>query len=372
MDFLKPCLKNQQITYYRLFEDYPEQIQSYILSTSCSRDLLNRPEIFGCEFTRSMRKIITLALEYFPEREAIRSLEPTSISVIHFLRSGLNFAIRESLYDAIGFNTHLSSFLTSQRQRNRFGRWYIKDDQYRKLEIPEGASLFIGEIVATGVTVQNGFDIIFRLAKNLGRSVRNVFFFTIGCHKAEKTLRKYDILFRSVFPNYQKTYLVYIEGKFHLADSKTKVAVKLQGTDLLRSPALLAPEFELSQFRNLSYPLERCVIYDGGARAFNVPEYLEDVRSYWEKMLELAHRGLTLKKAFAERWPADEYELPFARFAAAKKKTWRGISHSLLQQLYRAHQDRWTDEFKRRAATSQPLINLCRRRLRNLGDGLEK
>ena len=366
MDYLEPGKKNNQITYYRLFEDYPEEIQSYILSTPYSRDILNRPEIFGCEFTGAMRKTITLALKYFPEQEAIRGLDPLSISVIHFLRSGLNFGIRESLYDGLGFNTHLSSFITSQRARNQYGRWYIKDDQYRKLEIPENASLFIGEIVATGVTVQNGFNIIFRLAKNLGRPVRNIFFFTIGCHKIEKTLRKYDQLFRSVFPKYQKTYLIYLEGKFHLADSKTRVAIKLQGTDLLRTPALLAPEFELSQFKTLSYPLERCVIYDGGARAFNVPEYLEDVRSYWEKMLDLAKRGLTLRKAMTERWPASEYKLPFARFQAAKAKTWRGINHGLLKRLYDAHHQRWTDEFSRRAATPQPLTNLCRRRLRSL------
>ncbi len=366
MDRLKLILKNQQIAYYRLLEDYPGELQTYVLTTPYSRDLLNRPEIFGCEFTDSLRKTMTLAIRHFPDPEAIRSLDPQSISVIHFLRSGLNFGIRDSLHEAVGFNTHLSSFLTSQRQRDQYGRWYIKDDQYRKLEIPENASFFIGEIVATGVTVQNGFDIIFRLAKNLGRPVQNVFFFTVGCHKIEKTLRQYDLLFRSVFPEYRKTYLVYLEGKFHLADSRTRVAIKLQGTDLMLTPALLAPEFELTQYRNLSYPLERCVIYDGGARAFNVPEYLDDVRSYWEKMLELALRGMTLEAALRERWPAGEYELPFEGFKAAKRKTWPGIDHGLLQKLYSRHRERWTPEFRKRAATPGPLVNLCRRRLRAL------
>jgi len=366
MDYLEPLLKNRQISYYRLHGEYPDEIESYVFSTVPSRKILNVPEVMGCEFTRQLRDSITLALKFFPESKTIRNLDPRSISVIHFLRSGLNFGIREALYDAFGFNTHLSSFLTSQRDRDQFGRWYIRDDQYRRLEIPEDASLFIGEIVATGVTVENGFDIIFKLAKNLGQPVRNIFFFTIGCHKIEKTLRKYDRLFRSTFRGYRKTYLIYVEGKYHLADSKTEVTIKLQGTDLMRFPGLLTPDFELSQFQNTSYPLERCVVYDGGSRAFNIPEYLEDVRSYWERLLQLAHEGWTLEKALRERWPAKEYDLPFSRFAAAKRKYWRKLNRGWLKKLYHAHQKRWSKTFRERAESPRPLMELCQRRLRQL------
>ncbi len=363
MDRLQPLFSNPQISYYRLLADSDEKVKTFIASTPFSRRLLNRPEVFGCRFTNALRQTLTLALKHFPEKEAIAGLKPEKISVVHFLRSGLNFGIRDSLYASHQFNTQLSSFLTSQRQRDQYGRWYIKDDQYRKLEIPDGVSFFIGEIVATGVTVENGFEIIFRQAKNLGREVTNVFFFTIGCHKIEKTLRKYDALFRSTFPGYRNTFLVYLEGKFHLADSKTQVAVKDQGTDLMRTSALLTPEFELSQFASLSSPLERCVIYDGGARAFNVPDYLEDVRSYWEKMKGLAREGMTLEEALAERWPAAEYELSFPDFQAVKSKTWEKTDPDLLQQLYQGHRERWTDDFRGRARNPRPLIELCRQRL---------
>lgn len=366
MDRLVPISTGERISCYRLLGDYTGQVKTFVVSTSFSRDFLNRPEVFGVRFTNALRRAVTLALKNFPEREAISGLRPEKISVIHFLRSGLNFGIRESLYEAFNFNTQLSSFLTSQRQRDRYGRWFIKDDQYRKLEIPDGVSFFIGEIVATGVTVENGFDIIFRQAKNLGRAVENVFFFTVGCHKIEKTLRKYDELFRSAFPGYQNTYLVYLEGKFHLADSKTRAAVKIQGTDLMRTPALLTPEFELSQFRALGPALERCVIYDGGARAFNVPDYLRDVRSYWEQTEELARKGMTLKQALAERWPAPEYEMPFADFSALKTRTWGEVEPGLLRRLHQDYRERWTDEFRRRAESPEPLIELCRRRLRAL------
>lgn len=142
--------------------------------------------------------------------------------------------------------------------------------------------------------------------------------------------------------------------------------MKDQGTDLMRTSALLTPEFELSQFASLSSPLERCVIYDGGARAFNVPDYLEDVRSYWEKMKELAGEGMTLEEALVERWPGAEYELSFSDFQEAKSKTWEKTDPDLLQQLYQGHQERWTDEFRGRARNPRPLIELCRQRLRTL------
>jgi hypothetical protein len=366
MSFLVPVFKNEEISYYKLHHKEVPELELYCVSTPSTRKILNHPEVVGVEFTRALKKAVTSALKFLPVKESLARLAPETISVIHFLRSGLNFGIREALYDAWGFNTHFSSFITSQRARDQYGRWYIKDDQYRKIVIPAGANLFIGEIVATGVTVQNGLEIIYKQAKNLGRPIRNLFFFTIGCHKIEKALQKYDRLFRASFPGYEKTRLVYLEGKFHLADSKTDARLKIQGTDLMRHPALLAPEFELSQFQKLSFPLERCVIYDGGSRAFDPVSYFEDVRSYWEQLLELGQRGWTLREALKERWPSAEYNFPFPRFAEVKRKSWKKIDRGFLNKIHHSYQKRWKENYNRREGTSRALIDLCHRRLRQL------
>ena len=365
MDYLEQIGTDTGSAYYRLHGLYPDEIESYIFSSPSSRQIMNHPEIFGCRYTDLMEETMTRALKDFPGRESIGKLDPKTISVIHFLRSGLNFGIRNGLWRAFDFNTHLSSFLTSQRQRDQYGRWYIKDDQYRKLEIPQNASFFIGEIVATGVTVRNGFDIIFHQAKNLGRPIRNIFFFTIGCHKIEKTLRRYDRLFRSIFPGYNKTYLIYLEGKFHLADSKTRTAIKVQGTDLMRYPALLSPEFELAQLKDPAYLLERCVIYDGGARAFNVVRYLEDVRGYWEEMLSRAENGWTLKEAVEDRWPPGEYRLTLEKFIEEKLKTWKNINRELLKKIYRRG-GKLARRLEGEEGGNENLARLCRRRLEQL------
>jgi hypothetical protein len=80
--------------------------------------------------------------------------------------------------------------------------------------------------------------------------------------------------------------------------------IALQGTDLLRWPATVAPEFLESQAEDPAFPLERCTIYDAGSRAFNAPEYLEDVQEYWGQVKELAEKGMTYSDYLAQRIPA--------------------------------------------------------------------
>ena len=366
MEFLQPLVREKRVSFYRLENEYTPEVEKYVVSTPDSRLILSSPEVLGCEFTRRLKSAVTAVIKHFPEKVALARLDPASVSVVNFLRSGLNFGIREALCDALGFNTSCSSFITSQRARDQHGRWFIKDDQYRKIELPEQSNLFIGEVVATGVTVDNGLDIIYHQAKNLGHPLKNIFFFSIGCHKIEKILQKYDRLIRQGFPGYQKTCLFYLEGKFHLADSKTNVRIKLQGTDLLRYPALLAPEYELEQFKNSFYPLERCVIYDAGSRAFHPSEFLEDVTSYWNELLHLAQNGLTLGEVLSERWPALDYRLPWAEFRAGKLQTWKGLDEGWLRRLYRVGSRMGEGAFQRRVSSPHALVELCERRLRRL------
>ena len=367
VEYLKKVSRNRHLACYRLEGEWGDHLERYVVSTLPTRRICNVPELMGCEFTQALEDGITLILQHFPAKERIASLDPRSVNVVHFLRAGLNFGIRKALHRAYGFNEHSSSFLTSQRDRDEQGRWYIRDDQYRKIDLPVHSSLFIGEIVATGVTVSNALEIIFGRAKNLGRPIRNLFFFTIACHKAEKILREFDRRFREAFPGYEKTTVVYLEGKFHLADSKTEAQLKLQGTDLMRFPGIMAPEFELSQYGNIAYPLERCAIYDGGSRAFNIDEYLSDVRAYWEGMRYLSGKGFTLYDALKERWPQLEYDLPFKEFAGAKRAVWKGVDTSLLKKLYQSHRRRWRPAFVKRARTPDALRELCEGRLSSLG-----
>ena len=95
-----------------------------------------------------------------------------------------------------------------------------------------------------------------------------------------------------------------------MPDLNTRLTIRLTGTDLLRYEALMAPEFVESQYEAPSYPLERCIIYDAGSRAFWIPEYVDDVIDYWRQTLDLAHGAFTFETLLKERFP----ELDASRF----------------------------------------------------------
>lgn len=366
MEYLKLVRRHRDAAIYELRGEYGDNLFRYVASTPESREICNKPEIAGVRYTDMLESAVTSVLQQFPPASSLRKLDPRSVGVIHFLRGSLNFGMRRALHRAYGFNTHSSSFITSQRERDKYGRWFIKDNQYRKILIPPNATLFFADVIATGVTISNGMDIIVNLAKNAGSPIKQIFFFTIGCHKLEKLLREYNSTLRRIFPQYERTCAVYLEGKFHLADSKTAVRIKLQGTDLMRHPCLIAPEFELSQYESIYHPLERCVIYDAGTRAYDISDYLQKLERYWQELRQWGERGLTLEEAIRERWPEEEYRLPFEDFAEFKSGQWQGVGEAFLRKLYSAHRKRGTKSFHERAKTSKALIALCDRRLKDL------
>jgi len=366
MEKLITLIKRPEISIYKIEGDYAQNIDRFIVSTKLTRDVLNKPEITGRDFVEALQHTTTLTLKQFRDLDILKGIEDVSTNVLHFLRGGLNFSIMRSLNEAFGFKYHSASFMTSERAKTPEGRWYIKDAQYQKFILKRHMTLFCGDIVATGSTIHNGFNRLFAITKNTGIPLDNIVFFTIGCHKIEKILDNFAKLFKSLFKSFKKCYLFYFEGKFHLADSKTKVEIKLQGTDLMKYPAILAPEFELSQYENPSHFLERCVVYDGGLRSFDISEYLNEVISYWREVAHLTRYNYTLKKAIKERWPAQEYEQPFELFLKEKRNIYPDVSEELLEQLYEAHHNLWNKEFRKYSDTKEALCEFANSRIKNL------
>ena len=277
-------------------------VRRYIFSTQETADIVNKPEVLGVQYTEALEEGITQFLKGFKDHLPF-AMDDRHANVLHFLRGGLNFGIREALAKAYNWNTHDSTYMSSQRDRDEEGRWFIKEDSYRKSTMKKGSVIFCGDVVATGVTLDKGLETLTKIMQEDGASIRYVMFFTFGCHKAEKVLEEHAQKWQSIFPDFEGIDIVYIEGKFHLADSKTPTTIKLQGTDLLRRDSLLMPEFIERQEQNIIYALERCTIYDAGARAFDIEEYAADVAEYWEQVLALAKQGVTTSQYLEERFP---------------------------------------------------------------------
>jgi hypothetical protein len=316
------------------------------------------------DFTLLLRRAVEKILLLLKAPMHFRGLNDSNAHVFNLLRGGLNFGLREALYNAYGLVDTSSSFMTSERRRTQEGRWEIAEDQYQKFSLPKDATIFCGDITATGSTAVNGLLRLATVAKNSGLPIRRFVFFTIGCHKAEKVLEQVHTFCRGAFRGYDKTILVYIEGKFHLADSRTDVSIKIQGTDLLRHPALLAPEFLRSQFDSVTAPMERCAIYDGGTRSFNVVDYVEDVAGYWRQVARLAGRGVTLKDYLEERFPTGSWRLGRRAFAEYLGKSYPYLNSSVIREIHDAG-----NEFRKKYFTGNgDLKAVCEQMLESLSN----
>jgi hypothetical protein len=297
-----PVSNPAELSLSKIVGDYDGPIRRFIFSTKETRDIVNRPEVMGMEYTEKLEAAMMHLLTGFKPLH-FTDIEEDQVDVFNFLRGGLNFGIRNALHRAYGWNLHRSSFMSSQRAKDNEGRWYITEDSYRKITIAKGGIVFCGDVIATGVTLESGLMALTKEIEKRGASIRYFHFFTFGCHKAEKLLEEYYALWKEKFADFEGIDVFYVEGKFHLADSKTPVSIKLQGTDLLRRDSVLMPELIKSQDDAIAYALERCTIYDAGSRAFDIEEYTEDVHDYWGQVQALAQNGMTTEQYLQERFP---------------------------------------------------------------------
>lgn len=297
-----PVQNSENLALYEIKGDYEGPIRRYAFSTRETQDIVNRSEIMGTGYTEHLEEGVMHLLHGFRPNH-FTDFTDDQANVFHFLRGGLNFGLRNALHRAYGWNNHRSSFMSSQRARDEGGRWYITEDSYRKITISPGSIVFCGDVVATGITLESGLGALTEEVARRNASIRYFMFFTIGCHKTEKVFQKYFDLWKGRFPDFEGIDIFYVEGKFHLADSRTPVAIKLQGTDLLRRDSILTPQFIRAQERDVVCALERCTIYDAGSRAFDAGEYRRDVLEYWEQVSHLADGGMTTETYLEERFP---------------------------------------------------------------------
>lgn len=358
MQVLESIRRSANASWYAVRGDYEGQVERYVVSTPGSRDICNRPELLGVAFNLALEGCVTSSLVTAPFRPLLEQHPEERVCAVSFLRGGLNFELRRALHSAYGFNRHSSAFMSSQRYRED-GRWFVKEDMYRKLDIPRDAILVMGDVVATGVTMENGLRVVIDHIISIASSVRALVFYTIGCHKAEKALSAIDQRMREAFPGYERTILVYLEGKFRLVDSKSELRIGIPGTDLIRRGALVAPELEASQYDRPQYLLERCAIYDAGSRAFDIPHYARDVVDYWEQVLALAQGGWTLGEALLERWP-EGGSLDREGFMAARTGAWEGVDQAFLDDLYHRQRAFFRGEL---AASERALAAVARERI---------
>ncbi|WP_299578827.1 hypothetical protein [uncultured Sunxiuqinia sp.] len=303
---------NNNSSIYQIEEEGKTSVNRLLVSSAETRAICNDSTVMGVDYTQKLGKACSLALKSMQEEQVIK-LEERKTIVFNILRGGLNFGLRQAIADAFGWNLHGSSFISAQRARRNpeSEEWHIIESDYQKVYMPPSAQIVIGDVVATGTSLEFGLEALVKQAEMNNINIESILFFTFGGQRTEEILEKVDALCREKFEGYQSTTLCYIEGRFSVPTISSPLTIKLTGTDLVKRDALMTPEFIESQYEAPAYAIERCVIYDAGSRAFWLPEYLEDVIEYWEQVHTMARRGRTFTQLLSERFP----ELDASRFA---------------------------------------------------------
>lgn len=275
----------------------PGAVEEYLASAPGTRRIANDPMLLGVEYTLALRQSCADVL-----RADSFGLVERETHVLNILRGGLNFGLREALHLAFGWNRHATDFLSAQRTNGADG-WRIDESSYRKLSFAGDVSLVLGDVVATGTSLRHALGVTIERIAQQGAALRRIVLFTFGGERATDVLVEMDERCRRIFPGYDRSVVVYFEGRFRMATEETPLTIRIPETDLVRRDATLAPEFVESQYEDPAFPIERCAIYDAGSRAFLPDEHLADVADYWRQTLALARTGVTYAQLLAERFP---------------------------------------------------------------------
>ena len=75
---------------------------------------------------------------------------------------------------------------------------------------------------------------------------------------------------------------IYYEGIFSTYQDKGVSGINLPDVDFYWKDGIVAPEFRRETLSMCSPLFEKCIIYDGGARRYEIHEHVEEVLEFWE------------------------------------------------------------------------------------------
>lgn len=277
---LVPEFSEQGVDCYRL-ENKNLSNEYYIVSEESTRKLLNKPEIVGYEVYNCLVSSTSQMMYYLKENKKI-----TTANILSILRGALNYPLEESCYRE-HIRVHDISFLSSERifDENEIAGLDIK---YHKLTMVPDSTLLIGDIIATGDTLVHCLKYVTDYYRKAGAKLRNIVVFTIGGTKGIDLLEQLTSEIREYWPDFEGFIAVYYEGVFSTYSDYGVSGINRPDVDFYWKDGIIAPEFRL-QTLSMQNPLfEKCIIYDGGARRYEIQEHIDEVIEFWKGLFERA------------------------------------------------------------------------------------
>ena len=277
---LVPEFSEQGVDCYRL-EGGGFENEYYVVSEAETRKLLNTPEIVGYEVYRCLIPATAQMMYYFKVKKKV-----TAANILSILRGALNYPLEESCYRE-HIRVHDISFLSSERvfDHDEIAGLEIK---YSKLTMVPGSTLLIGDIIASGETLVHCLRHVTSFYRKNGAELRNIIIFTIGGTEGIRLLERLTKEIREFWPNFEGFITVYYEGIFSTYQDKGVSGINLPDVDFYWKGGIIAPEFRRETLSMRDPLFEKCIIYDGGARRYEIHEHIKEVLEFWEGLLSRA------------------------------------------------------------------------------------
>ena len=251
----------------------------YIISHPETSRLMNSPEVVGYEVYECLLPSTRRMLRYLKEQGKI-----SSANILSILRGALNYPMEESCYRE-GILVHDISFLSSERifHNDELAGLEIK---YSKLATVPNSTLVIGDIIASGDTLVNCLKFVTEYYRKHNVKLRNIIFFTIGAFRGIELMEKLSEEYREFWPEFEGFIGVYYGGAFNMYYDRGLTGIQVPLVDFYWKGGLVSPEFRKRTLQDVDALFEKCTIYDGGARRYEIRDHIREVMEYWKEMEE--------------------------------------------------------------------------------------
>lgn len=256
----------------------------YIVSSHGTRKLMASPEVVGFDSYKCMLPSTEVALDYLKE-----SGLSDDVSILTILRGGLNYPLEECCHN-VGITVKNMNFVSCERKIED-GVITGLDIRYEKLHAEKDCTLMIGDIIASGDTLRLCLEQVVDRFRRRGGSIRKIIFFTIGGTKAISLMEKLTTRIQKIWPNFVGFQCIFYEGIFSVYEDKGCTGINIPNIDFYWKGGIIAPDFRYHVLKDDDALFEKCIIYDGGARRYEIPEHYEEVLKYWEDVAAVADKA---------------------------------------------------------------------------------
>ena len=298
----------------------------FILSHAGTRRLMAFPEVVGYDSYLSMLPPTIAALRHlFPQGKG------GEVDILTILRGGLNYPLEEACFRN-GIRVRDIHFVSCER--------IIEDHvitgleiKYEKLSVTKDCILAIGDIIATGDTLRLCLDQVVDRFRRRGGSIRKIIFFTVGGTRAIDLMEEKTADIRKIFPEFEGFECFFYEGIFTVYADHGATGINVPDIDFGWKGGVVSPEFRRYIMDHPYSILEKCIIYDGGARRYEIPVHFHEALEYWEGVWGRADRIDTVQLTGEKLG----YDKPLSYAEWLKTTHFRGLMDETLKKL-------WADE----------------------------